>query len=90
MSCCGSKRSAYIQELSSNNQMYDENRLLQEINEKQISFQYLGQGARNYRGLYTGQNYVVASYGDQIIVPELDAASFMAEPNLKVVVAQLH
>jgi hypothetical protein len=80
MNCCGNKRQALQQDMQASAQ---QNNTEPVVARPEIRFQYKGQHQLSVIGAATGNRYVFAGFGAQLLVDPADAAGLMAEPLLE-------
>lgn len=82
MNCCGNKRQALQHDMQAPAQ---QNNIEPVISRPEIRFQYNGQHQLSIVGAATGNRYVFAGFGAQLLVDPSDAAGMMAQPLLESV-----
>lgn len=80
MNCCGNKRQALQHEMQA---PATQNITEPVVSRPEIRFQYKGQHQLTVIGAATGNRYVFAGSGAQLLVDPADAAGLMAEPLLE-------
>lgn len=86
MSCCGKKRTDWMQELPvSDNNNYFSTEAPRNVSKEKRLFEYTGNDMLIARGVITGKSYYFKYPGAQVAVHPEDAHAFMAEPHLTLI-----